>query len=371
MEKLKLCHVALATYPDRKDGASKFLRGLYDEMIRRGHDVTLLTAKWGEGFQDPHVHAIEIPKLRFLWVPKFTWEYKSFLQKNNFDIIHSNGSRASLPILMANKPYIATIHDVGPFQTNFSRLPFVKWVERKNALTAKRIITCAESNRAEIQKYMGADIDKIFNVNSAIDPKFRPEPQKAKALREKLNLHGPIIYYVGRIEFYKGIADILAAYKTAKKDIPDLNLVVGGGATLTMQETVEAWKREYPDVKFVGIVPDEEMSTYYSMADVFCTYSYASEGFGLTPVEALGCGTPVIASTMPAFKEVLQKYAYFVEPKQPQLLAQQFIQFFKNIDQGKQLVKDAQAFIQRYTWKNVGDLVENVYRGYLQEFSKK
>jgi len=371
MEKLKLCHIALATYPDRKDGASKFQCGLYNELRNRGHDITLLTAKWGEGFQDQNIQTLEIPKLRFLWVPKFTMKYRSVLQKNDFDIIHSNGSRASLPIMFANKPFIATIHDVGPFQTNFSRLPFVKWVERKNAQDAKRIITCAESNRAEISKYMGAEIAKIFNVNSAVDPKFKPEPQKAKALREKLNLKGPVIYYVGRIEFYKGIADILAAYKLAKKDIPDLNLVIGGGATLTMQETVESWKREYPEVNFVGIVPDEEMSTYYSMADVFCTYSYASEGFGLTPVEALNCGTPVIASTMPAFKEVLQKYAYFVEPQQPQLLAQQFIQFFKNLDQGKQLVKDAQLFLQRYTWKNVGDLVENVYQGYLQEYGKK
>ena len=71
MDKLKLCHISLALYPDRRDGASKFIRGIYYELKTRGHEITFLTAKWGTGFEDPNVVTIDIPKFRFLWVPKF------------------------------------------------------------------------------------------------------------------------------------------------------------------------------------------------------------------------------------------------------------------------------------------------------------
>lgn len=367
MQKLNLCHLSLATYPDRKDGASKFARRIYDELKNRGHNIVLLTAKWENGFDDPNIITIDIPKSRFLWVPKFAWTFKKYLQSHEFDIIHSNGSRASIPIMLAKKPFISHIHDVGPFQTNFSPLPFLKWIEKKNARDAKRILTCAESNRQEIQHFMGADIQKIHTVLDAIDPIFKPDPKRAEELKSQLGINGKILYYVGRIEFYKGIDDILKAYKKAKDKVPELNLVIGGKAAIGMQETIEQWKYEYPEVKFVGMVPDEDMSGFYSMADAFVTYSFASEGFGLTPVEALACGTPVIASALPAYQNILQNSAMFVEPKRADLLAETFVNYFQNPDLKKNMLKNAEPLLKQYTWKNVVDNIEKVYADYLND----
>lgn len=217
MEKLKLCHLAIGTYPDTKDGASKFARRIFDELKQRGHDITLLTAQWNTPFDDPNIHSIPVPGMRFLWAPQYALSYRSFLKKHEFDIIHSNGSRASLPAILASKPFLSHIHDVGPFQADFSKLPFIKWLEKWNAKKARHILTCAESNRQEIAHFMGADIDKIHTVLDAIDPMFKPCPQEAKALKEELGIKGPVLYYVGRIAFYKGVDDIIAAYKLAKK----------------------------------------------------------------------------------------------------------------------------------------------------------
>ncbi|MHA1729467.1 MAG: glycosyltransferase family 4 protein [Promethearchaeota archaeon] len=87
MEKLKICHVSLTVFPDRKDGAAKFQRGIFNELKARGHDIILLTAKWGEGFKDPNIISINVPNSRFLWLPKFGLKFSRFLKKNNFDII--------------------------------------------------------------------------------------------------------------------------------------------------------------------------------------------------------------------------------------------------------------------------------------------
>ena len=367
MRKLKLCFVALGVFPDKLDGAAKLIRRLFDEMKRRGHDITMITAKWTDGFKDPDITYIEIPKARFLWVHKFTFKFKKFLKEHDYDIIFSNGSRASLPILFAKKPFIAHIHDVGPFQAGFSPLPFIKWLETRNAKKSDLITTSSESVRPEIVSFMNVNMEKIHNVYCGIDPNMRPMPEEAQELKKKMRIKGPIFYFVGRIAFYKGVEDIIKAFYIAKEQHSDLNLLIGGKPTIKMTHVVEKWKQDYPEVNFVGIISDEEMPVYYTMADAFITYSYASEGFGITPVEALACETPVICSPLPAYKEVLQDHAIFVEPQRADLLGNVFIEFLSDLEKGKQMAKDAQEFIKRYTWEAVGGRIEKLFYQHLNK----
>lgn len=371
MQKLKICYISLTTYPDAMDGSAKFVRKVFDELKNRGHNITLLTAKWNEGFTDPNIIAINVPSLRFLWLPKFAIAFRRYLKRNNFDIIHSNGSRPSIPIILSGKPYISTIHDIGPFQTSFTKFPIVKLIEKQNAKASKYIVTCSESTKNEVSKYMKVPLDKINMVSSFIDSKFKPSLQQGSVIKESLKIKGPIIYYVGRIAFYKGIEDIIRAYYIAKKEIQDLNLVIAGKPEIKMQSEYENWKKIYPEVKFIGTISDDEMSAYYSMADIFTTYSFASEGFGLTPVEALACGTPVICSNLPAYKEVLNEYATFIDPKQPELLAKAYINQIRNPDIGKQQVKSATEFLKKYTLKNVVDNIELLYQKYMDKYNNK
>jgi glycosyltransferase involved in cell wall biosynthesis len=368
MKKLKICHVSLAVFPDKRDGAAYFCRGLYDTLKKRGHDITLLTVKWGSGFDDPNIHTITVPNSRFLWFPKFIAQYRKYLKTHEFDIIHGSGSRGSLPIIFSGKPYISTIYDLGPFEASFTRIPVIKWIERLNARKSNKIITISEISRRGIIDYMHAESDKIHNVYCAYDPSFRPRPSEAQNLKAQLGLEGPTLFYVGRIAFYKGVEDIIKAFYIAKKNISNLNLVVGGSPTLKMKEVYEKWKIDYPEVKFTGMIDGDNIPVYYSMADLFVTYSFASEGFGITPVEAIACGTPVVCSAMPAYKEIFEDHAIFVEPKRPDLLANTFIHFFENKDSYVKKIPQAQEFIKRYTWDKVTDRVEEVYEQYLNKF---
>jgi glycosyltransferase involved in cell wall biosynthesis len=102
------------------------------------------------------------------------------------------------------------------------------------------------------------------------------------------------------------------------------------------------------------------------MGDLFITYSYASEGFGLTPIEAIACGTPVICSSLRVYKEILQDNALFVPPKNPPELAKKIIYLLTNESERQKLIEKAQKFIKRYSWESVGRRIEKIYTKFLE-----
>ncbi len=363
MDKPKICLVSLTIAPDTQDGAAKFFSGIYNYLKTKGYDVRLITGKWNIALSDPDIFQIKIIRRRFFWFPQFNLHAVKYLKQHNFDILHGNSPKGVLPIILANhKRFISTIHDLGPFETQFTRIPIEKFLIKYAVQKSTYITTCSDSIKKEIKFFMPkVNINKIFNLYSAIEDKYQPFPKEAKELKEKLGIKGPVILYIGRIAKYKGVSDIIKAYKIARKEIHDLNLVMGGKPDFFMEQIYQEWKRKYKDIYFVGFIPEKEIPTYYSMGDIFVTYSYASEGFGLTPIEAIACGTPVICSSLGAYKEVLNNNAIFVPPKNPQQLAKEIVNLLKDDNKRKTLIGKAQDFIKMYTWDSVGKKLEVVY----------
>jgi len=366
MDKLNICLVSLIIPPDREDGGAKFFRGIFDYLKKR-HNVTLLTGKWNVELNETGIIQLDIIQKRFFWLPSFTTKVIKFIRNHKFDIIHGNAPKSTLPILLAHqKRFITTIHDLGPFEKWFSKIPIEKFLIKLVAEKASCITTCSDIIRREINHYMPkVNLNNIFNLYSAIEEKYKPYPREAEKLKKKLGIEGPTLLYIGRIAAYKGVEDIIKAYQIAKREIPKLNLVVGGKPDYFMEKTYQKWKETFEDVKFIGFIPNAEMPVYYTMGDIFITYSYAAEGFGLTPIEAIACGTPVIASSMPAYKEVLQDNAILVSPRDPQKLASQIVEFIRDDNRRKNMIERAQKFIKRYTWDEVGKKLENIYQKYL------
>ena len=369
MRKLKICLVSLTIAPDSQDGSAKFFRGIYDYLKRQGHDVTLYTGKWNVELDDPNINQIGLIKKSYFWIPQFSYKIIKYLKKQNFDIIHGNGPKGSLPLLlMPHKKFIATLHDLGPFEPTFSLIHIEKYLFKAVAKKAKFLTTCSEFIKNEINLHIPTvDIKKTYNLYSAIEDKFRPYPKEAQKLKEKLGIQGPILLYIGRIALYKGVQYLISAYKIAKKTIPDLNLVIGGKPDFYMEKYYKSWKQNYKDIHFIGFISEEDIPIYYSMGDIFVNYSYASEGFGLTPLEAIACGTPVICSSIFPYKEVLKDNAIFVTPKNPELLATEIINLIKDDSLKRKIVRKAQEFIERYTWEAVGKKLETIYREFLQD----
>ncbi|MFX0071927.1 MAG: glycosyltransferase family 4 protein [Candidatus Hermodarchaeota archaeon] len=369
MKKLNICLVALAISPDKEDGEATVIRAFYDYLKKCGHQVTVLTGLWNKKLHIPDIIQFKLITKRFLWIPHFIFKVFKYLRTHKFDIIHGNGPKGALPIIIAGKKrFISSIYDLGPFEANYMQSPLEKLLIRLIAKKSTYITTSSNYSKNEF-KYFIPDIDKrkIINTYLGIDEMYKPKPVKAEQLKRNLNLNGLILLYIGRIAYYKGVESIINAYYKIKKIYKDISLVIGGSPDFTMEKTYQRWKRDFSDINFVGFVPTKLLPVYYSMADIFITYSYASEGFGFTPIEAIACGTPVITSSIPAYREVLQDNAIFVPPKQPDLLAKEIINLIKNNELRKELIKKAQNFIKRYDWDMIGKKIEDIYFKFLSE----
>ncbi len=368
MRKLNICLVSLTIAPDSQDGSAKFFRGIFDYLKKQGHNVSLLTGKWNYQLDNPNIFQINLIKKSYFWIPQFSLKVKKYLKNHNFDIIHGNGPKGSLPLLfIGKKKFISTLHDLGPYETTFSRFPIEKYLFKAVAKKAEYLTTCSEFIKSEIKHNIPqVDINKIYNLYSAIEPKFKCCLEEAQELKKVLNIQGPILLHIGRIALYKGVHNLISAYQIAKKEIPDLNLVIGGKPDFYMEKYYKIWKQKYKDIHFLGFVPEDEIPIYYSMGDIFVNYSYATEGFGLTPLEAIACGTPVICSSIEPYKEVLKDNAIFVPPKNPELLAEEIITLVQNDSLRRKLVDKAQKYIERYTWDAVGKKLEKVYSKFLK-----
>jgi hypothetical protein len=204
MNKIKICLISLTIPPDREDGEAKFFKGIFEYLKRHPkYEVKLITGKWNYDLKDPDIIQIKILRKRFLWVPHFNYQVAKILKAYDFDIIHGNGPKGSLPIILANKKrFITTIHDLGPFETQFTAFPFEKLLIKFLSQKATYITTCSNIIRKEVNYYIpNTNINKIYNLYSAIDKKFKPYPNKAAKLKLDLNIKGAVLLYIGRVAF--------------------------------------------------------------------------------------------------------------------------------------------------------------------------
>ncbi|GAJ03158.1 unnamed protein product, partial [marine sediment metagenome] len=234
-----------------------------------------LTGKWNFELDNPNIFQINIIKKSYFWIPQFSLKVIKYLKNHNFDIIHGNGPKGSLPLLfIPKKKFISTLHDLGPYETKFSRIPIEKYLFKAVSKKAIYLTTCSEFIKNEIKRYIPqVNIKNIHNLYSAIEDKFKPYPKEAQELKKELNIQGPILLNIGRIALYKGVHYLISAYKIAKKEIPDLNLVIGGKPDFYMEKYYKTWKQKYKDIHFIGFISDDEIPIYYSMGDVFVNYS--------------------------------------------------------------------------------------------------
>ncbi|NHJ21885.1 MAG: glycosyltransferase family 1 protein [Candidatus Lokiarchaeota archaeon] len=367
MKRLKICLVSLTVSPDSADGEAKVVRALFEHLKHQGHDVTLITGMWNKDLGEPDIIQFKLIKRRFFWVPHFYYRVIKFLRKNNFDIIHANSAKAALPIILAGRTkFLCTIHDFTPFETELTTIPIERLLIKFVSKRASKIITVSNFVKTEFYHYIPKlDKNKIVTIYNGIEEKYKPYPEEAQRLKERLKIKGPILLYIGRITPYKGVKYIIEAYKRVKAELPTVNLVIGGKPDYLMEKEYVNWNELYNDILFTGFLPEDELAYYFSMGDIFLTYSSSSEGFGLTPLEAIACGTPVICSSLTVYREILGNNAIFVPPKDSIKLATKILHLLSNKELGESMVKNAQTFIKKYSWNMVGERLEQVYKKFL------
>ena len=367
MKRLKICLISLTVSPDSADGEAKVIRAHFEYLKQQGHSVKLITGKWNRDLGNPDIIQFDLIRKRFLWVPHFFYKVIKFLRTNSFDIIHANSPKAALPIILAGRTkFICTIHDFTPFETELTTIPLEKLLIKFISKRASKIITVSNFVKRQFQHHIPKiDNKKITTIYNGIEEQYKPYPVEAQKLKEKLHIQGYVLLYIGRITSYKGVENIIKAYRIVKAKIPNLNLVIGGKPDYLMETEYKNWKKIYKDVHFMGYLPEDEVPYYYTMGDIFVTYSSSSEGFGLTSLEAISCGTPVICSSILVYREILRDNALFAPPRNSIKLAEKIKILLKDDELRNNLVKNAQKYIKKYSWNTVGKRLENEYLRFL------
>jgi glycosyltransferase involved in cell wall biosynthesis len=216
------------------------------------------------------------------------------------DLFHSPWIDGAL--VRARAPQVVTVHDLVPLKRPAEYLRTgVRFRLRYLAVKrADRVIVPTGAVRDDVCERLGVEPDRVDVIGEAAAPAFHARPpHEVQQATRRHGIDGDYLLWVGGLQHpdpRKRVAELAALPRR-------LPLVLAGPAS--------AWARELPGVVLTGAVPDDELAALYTGARAL-VFPSDEEGFGLPPVEALACGTPVVACDVPGVREVLEGRAVLV-----------------------------------------------------------
>jgi len=289
-----------------------------------------------------------------------------YARQASFDLFH--GTNFELP-LWASRRNVVTIHDLSVMlypQTHRSRL--VRRARRRLPLAmrlADRIITPTESVRREVCEYLSVEPAKVRAVHSAPRAGFQPlPPAEAARIREQLGVEEEFLLFVGTLEPRKNLPTLVKAFEKILGETSLRPQLVIAGAEGWLMEGFLASLKDRVNSKHVcltGYLPDAHLCALYSSCRLFI-YPSVYEGFGFPPLEAMTCGAPVIASLIEALQETLGSAACFVEPLDPDALAANIVELWKDPAKRQQMSASGQRHALGFSWEATARQTLDVYR---------
>jgi glycosyltransferase involved in cell wall biosynthesis len=235
----------------------------------------------------------------------------------------------------------------------------------RSVRSASFVVADSENTRNDVICLLGAVPERTAVVPGGVEPRFRPATEEAiAALRQTLGLAGPFILTLGMMEPRKNWQGLIQAYSQARARYRLPHQLVLAGPRGWLWESIIEERERSPfrnDVVLVGFIPDEDLPALYSAADVFAFPSFY-EGFGLPPLEAMACGTPVVVSNAASLPEVVGDAALKVSPEDVDALADALAQLVLDEALRTRLRALALERAATYTWTRAAEQILDVYR---------
>lgn len=288
--------------------------------LARQPDAELIV--YADNFEDPLVTPPSEVRLRRLAAPPILWKHLALplaLLRDRVQVFHS--PTGTLP-LVAPARQVVTIHDlfaaVEPswFPPRMARQ--LRVAQRRAAQTATHVIAVSERTKCDLVERFGIAERKISVVPNGVDhDHYKPMTVDAEQVANRYGVPYPFVLCVGSLMPWRNAPRLLRAVSRLNMGL----LFVGRDIWGTDPTERIARENAWTWARFAGYVPDDDLPTLYSAARVFA-YPSLYEGFGIPPLEAMACGTPVVASTAGALPEVLGHAALLVDPYHEEALAQ-------------------------------------------------
>ena len=261
-------------------------------------------------------------KPRVVDAPPLVWKHAALplaLAADRVQVFHS--PTGTLPWL-APCPEVVTLHDVFAaieprwFSTRMGTQ--LRLTQKRAAQAAKRVIAVSERTRQDLIAHYRVNPNKIQIVYNGVDhTRFSPAEVDAEAIARRYGVRYPFILCVGSLMPWRNAPRLMRAAARLRFGL----LFVGRDIWGTDPTERLAAEHGWSWARFAGYVGDCDLPSLYAAASVFA-YPSLYEGFGIPPLEAMACGTPVVASTAGALPEVLGDAALLVDPYDETALAE-------------------------------------------------
>lgn len=286
-----------------------------------------------------------------------------------FDVIHAHDwltCRAGLRAKeLSGKPLVVHFHSVESDRSGqeMGGNPLVREVESLALLFADRIIAVSDHTKKSIIREYGIPADKIEIVHNSFDPAglIETSGENTYAYLREMKKHGyKVVSNIGRLTIQKGLTSLLNAYAKVVNYVPkSFLLIVGSGDQYFDLVSLSAQLGIGKNVLFADFQRGKAYRDAYSIADLFVMPS-VSEPFGLTPLEAIGYGTPVLISNQSGVAEVIHN-ALKVDFWDTDEMANQITAVLRGKSLGNELHKNSLREYEQMSWADAADKMFDVY----------
>ncbi len=301
----------------------------------------------------------ESPWLRILW-EQVAWPIAA--RRHNIDLLHS---MAFVTPIWQPFPTMLTVYDLSflHFPERFPALQrlYLRSQTRRSCLRARRVLTISESGRHDVHRYFGVPLQRIDVVQPGVDERFRPyKADEVTEFRRLQQLPEKFLLHVGTLQPRKNIPTLIDAL--ARLNRPDLPLVLVGGKGWQYEEIFAriAAQGLNKQVRLTGYVPDEELPLWYNAASVL-VFPSVYEGFGLPIVQAMACGTPVIAADTSSIPEATGDAALLFAPQDVATLVEHLVAVLDNAQQTATMRERGLVHASQFTWKKAGERTAHAF----------
>ena len=257
------------------------------------------------------------------------WSLSRQTRKLGIDLFHE--PHYVLPLILGTKS-VVTVHDCihlrfPEYLPNPAAIHYARYMMGSAIRRAKVVFTVSEASKRDILHFFPkTEADKIHVVSNAIDADLleAPDQEELDRVKERYQIAQRFILYAGNIKPHKNLPRLIEAFARlrAQPGHEDVHLMIIGdeiGKTPELRRRVESF-RVRPFVRFFGFVPESTLAALYRLATVFA-FPSQYEGFGLPPLEAMACGTPVVTSNVSSLPEVVGDAAVLVDPDDGEAIA--------------------------------------------------
>jgi glycosyltransferase involved in cell wall biosynthesis len=306
-------------------------------------------------------------------------------QLGSFDLIHAHDwLTAGVAVALKHvwrRPLIATIHatERGRQQGNLTNghSDQINNIEWWLTYEAWRVITCSRFMAEQVHTYFNTPTDKIDVVPNGVHihpAPFQTEAERSIFRHRFVTADAPLIFYVGRIVYEKGLFVLINAWPQVLKILPEARLVIAGVGDQLERIKQHTWDLQINEsIVFMGFVSDGDRERLYHAADL-AVFPSLYEPFGIVALEAMASGCPVVVASTGGLAEVvrLHETGIVVYPNDTDSLAWGILHTITHPDWAQARAANAlREARDRYNWQTIGHATAATYERAINEWRQE